>query len=51
MVLRAAAAFYVTAGRITRVAEWNDVPAGGARLDDVDELAVLRRASSTRTCT
>ena len=36
----APAAIHVEAGRIARVAAWDDVPAG-ARLDDVGELAVL----------
>jgi allantoinase len=36
----APAAIHVRAGRIARVAAWDDVPAG-ARLDDAGELAVL----------
>ena len=36
----APAAIHVRAGKIDRVAAWDDVPAG-ARLDDVGELAVL----------
>jgi allantoinase len=36
----APAAIHVRAGRIERVAAWDDVP-GGARLDDAGELAVL----------
>ncbi|HEY5944867.1 MAG TPA: hypothetical protein VIV40_05220, partial [Kofleriaceae bacterium] len=35
-----AAAVHVTGGRIDRVAQWDDVPAG-ARLVDYGELAVM----------